>query len=249
MLRVLLSVAAVAVAASAVVAAPCLDTVALTALRAQVAGACDCASATSHGAHVRCVRTQAKLAAQTAGAPASCRAAVIRCAAKSTCGNPTRVACCIEKKGRTTCRVLHDAAACSAKHGTAGACASCCDACAGGACTGGATTTTVPGPTTHTVHVGQGGFRFVPRTLTIAAGDTVHWVWSSGGHDVVSGTVSGGVGHADGTFCSPKDQACASTSTSGAGATYDHTFASPGTFPYFCAPHAGLGMTGTITVQ
>jgi plastocyanin len=33
------------------------------------------------------------------------------------------------------------------------------------------------------------------------------------------------------------------------GATYDHTFTTTGTFPYYCSVHFFLGMTGTITVQ
>jgi len=33
------------------------------------------------------------------------------------------------------------------------------------------------------------------------------------------------------------------------GATYEHTFAQAGTFPYYFSVHFALGMTGTITVQ
>jgi plastocyanin len=32
-------------------------------------------------------------------------------------------------------------------------------------------------------------------------------------------------------------------------ATYEHTFTTAGTFPYYCSVHFMLGMTGTITVQ
>jgi plastocyanin len=291
--RALVALALVSLASSAA-GRSCPDPGALAALRSRIATGCDCAGATTHGAYVKCARAQAK----AAKAPAGCRAAAIRCAAKSTCGKPGRVACCVPRKGRTTCRVVRDAAACGAKHGTAGACASCCDACADAACVAGATTTTTPGGattttaaastgttppsggtttttsggattttpaattttvagattttvggTTHTVQVGQGRFRFVPDTLTIAAGDTVRWVWATSGHTVTSGTVSGGVQSPDGLFCSPSDQGCDAQPASNAGAIYDHTFPTPGTYHYYCSPHAALGMVGTITVQ
>jgi plastocyanin len=76
-------------------------------------------------------------------------------------------------------------------------------------------------------------------------GDTVRWRWDSGGHDVVSG--SGG--NADDRFCSPNDRGCNTNPLSNAGATYEHTFAQAGTFPYFCRPHASFGMTGRVIVE
>ena len=33
------------------------------------------------------------------------------------------------------------------------------------------------------------------------------------------------------------------------GDTFIHTFDTPGTYQYFCQPHVGQGMTGTITVN
>jgi plastocyanin len=42
---------------------------------------------------------------------------------------------------------------------------------------------------------------------------------------------------------------CAAYVTSAAGAMYSHTFVEAGTYPYFCYPHAGNGMTGQIIVQ
>jgi plastocyanin len=59
----------------------------------------------------------------------------------------------------------------------------------------------------------------------------------------------GGVGAADGKFCSPNDVMCTSPTTLGSGAAYHHQFTAAGTYPYFCSPHAGAGMTGTVTVQ
>jgi len=119
---------------------------------------------------------------------------------------------------------------------------------------GATTTTTTPGETTtttlhartHTVMVGQGGaLSFAPANLTIAVGDTVRWVWGSGGHSVVSGTN----GSANNKFCSPSDSGCDNPPLSNMGATYEHTFAQAGNFPYYCSVHFSLGMTGTIKVQ
>jgi len=108
------------------------------------------------------------------------------------------------------------------------------------------TTTTTMGPTTHTVHVGPSEtFTFSPSSLTINVGDTVQWVWDSDVHTVTSGAEC----TADGMFCSPNDTNCASGTTSNAGATYEHTFTTAGTFSYFCTPHCTLGMVGSITVQ
>jgi len=80
--------------------------------------------------------------------------------------------------------------------------------------------------TTHNVTMRD--FSFTPKTLTINAGDTVRWVNQQGSHDVVA---------SNGTFRSafPVQQ-------------FSFTFNTAGTFNYFCTPHAGFGMTGTITV-
>ncbi len=99
-------------------------------------------------------------------------------------------------------------------------------------------------PRTWTVLVGaNGALAFSPPALTIGAGETVHWVWQTSGHTVVSG-----IGHAaDDRFCSPMNKQCSSAPTSKAGDTYDHRFAMSGQFPYFCMQHDG--MTGSIVVQ
>jgi len=113
------------------------------------------------------------------------------------------------------------------------------------------TTSTTMGPTTHMVMVGAGpppSLLFDPATLSIHMGDTVMWVWETPGHSVVSGTVSGGMEMSDGKFCSPSDTNCGTLQVSNMGATYQHTFNTAGSFPYFCQPHGTLGMTGTIEV-
>jgi plastocyanin len=109
------------------------------------------------------------------------------------------------------------------------------------------TTTTLPGAEMQTVTVGpaDGPFSFQPSSVTIHVGGTVRWRFASLGHNVVSG--SGG--NADGRFCSPNDRACGGAPLSNSGATYEHTFTEPGTFPYFCSPHFTLGMTGRVIVE
>jgi plastocyanin len=256
--------------------AACNDAAAVAAVRAAAEAACPCAAATSHARYVRCVAAVIRGVVAGRGLPKPCRRTALACARRSTCGEPGAVACCrTNARGKTRC-TIGPAARCHAQKGGS-ACtrdvASCCDACPAGACVGTTTTTvtattsttrttpslpsattttavgststtTAPGPEVHTVMVGNAGFNFDPPALAIHVGDTVHWMWASSGHNVVSG--AGGT--ADGRFCSPTDTTCAATPTSSAGATYDHTFSAPGTFPYFCSIHYPL-MTGTIDVQ
>lgn len=99
-----------------------------------------------------------------------------------------------------------------------------------------------------TYRVELDGIEFIPADVTIDVGDTVHWVWVSGFHNVESGIVENGAGHADGHFRSGDP---------GFGLTYDLTFDEAflethptprNLFPYFCVVHAGLGMVGSVTV-
>ena len=85
---------------------------------------------------------------------------------------------------------------------------------------------------------------YKPDKLTVTAGTTVTWhQMDPGVHTVTSGTVSqdgGGVTmHPDGTF----DSGQLAT-----GKTYSHTFATPGTYTYFCQIHPAT-MHGEITVK
>jgi hypothetical protein len=67
--------------------AACTDPAAVAAARATAETECPCATATSHGAHVRCVAQ----VASDAGLSGQCRAAVVNCASRSTCGRPGSV--------------------------------------------------------------------------------------------------------------------------------------------------------------
>jgi plastocyanin len=116
--------------------------------------------------------------------------------------------------------------------------------------------TPTPAAGTAMVHVGtNGAMAFFPQSVNVNPGDTVTWIWDSLASDGTPHTVTSGTpGAADGLFCSlpagqaPSPSACNSTSyAQGPGATYSHTFATAGTFPYYCAIHGAM-MTGTVVV-
>src|SRR5437870_1489311 len=107
--------------------------------RAAVAANCYCAA--SHRAYVSCAGQQADATLQNN----DCRKAVVRCAAKSTCGRPGFVTCCRTKTRNgqpvTRCSVRRYSARCTQPAGGSacvGSLSSCCDACTTGGC---ATTT------------------------------------------------------------------------------------------------------------
>jgi halocyanin-like protein len=90
-----------------------------------------------------------------------------------------------------------------------------------------------------TVEVGVdangGAFGFGPPAVHVDNGATVQFEWTGegGGHNVVS--------DGDG----PLDSGSA---VSNAGVNYEHTFEEDGIFNYYCAPHEGLNMKGSIVV-
>ena len=139
------------------------DAQAVADARAQVDADCDCAGAPSHRDYVRCALGVARTRADAGQLRSQCRSAVKRCAAKSTCGKPGAVTCCIERNGSFRCLIRHDATSCAGRGGTTGTAGSCCDTCGGGVPT--STTTSSPATTT-TVYIPPCGFlpgRSVPR--------------------------------------------------------------------------------------
>jgi plastocyanin len=80
-------------------------------------------------------------------------------------------------------------------------------------------------------------FRFVPATVTIAAGDTVRWVWAGGTHSTTSGACTQSACSVDGIW----DSGIRSSGE------FTHTFDTPGSFPYHCRVHLAA-MTGTVVV-
>jgi plastocyanin len=111
-------------------------------------------------------------------------------------------------------------------------------------------TTTGGGAKTVTVNVGPNNQNaFAPSSVDINVGDTVHWVWQGSPHTVTSGAAP----VPDGRFCSnggaQSVAACSGTGyAAGPGKTYDHTFTTAGSFPYFCTVH-GAAMTGVVNVH
>ena len=89
------------------------------------------------------------------------------------------------------------------------------------------------GSGTKTVAVGPGGNVFDPETLTIAPGTAVEFAWKSSGHNVVP--EEGDWGHEP-----LEDQGFSYTTP---------PFEQTGSNEYWCAPHKGAGMVGTIEVQ
>ena len=93
------------------------------------------------------------------------------------------------------------------------------------------------------VQVGP-GFSFNPSTVNISVGDTVRWTWADSGHSVSSGPPC----VPDSQFCSPNDTGCFPGTLSNAGAVYQHTFNTAGSYSYICIAHCLLGMTGVVNV-
>lgn len=81
---------------------------------------------------------------------------------------------------------------------------------------------------------GQGGNIFSPASIRIEPGDWVRWRWALGLHT----TTSGASCVSNGLWASNLN----STTT-----IFERRFGEPpGSFPFFCAPHCGLGMVGTV---
>ena len=88
------------------------------------------------------------------------------------------------------------------------------------------------------VEVGPGGeLRYSPAETTVAVGATVQWAWQSGGHTVTVASQPDG-GDWEGTGSTTHDS----------GYTLQHTFDTAGTYEYYCEPHQGSGMVGTLDV-
>jgi hypothetical protein len=105
------------------------DAADVAAARLAVTTNCDCAGAANHGSYVSCAAKQAR----TTLINKSCKGAVVKCAAHSTCGKPDFVTCCrTDPHGKTSCSTKSSSSACKpAKNGTACVShkSSCCDAC------------------------------------------------------------------------------------------------------------------------
>jgi halocyanin-like protein len=78
------------------------------------------------------------------------------------------------------------------------------------------------------------GIAYGPPAIIVSPGTTVVWEWTGkgGGHNVVS-----------------EDGAFESELIKRADHTFEHRFADPGLFRYFCTPHRDLGMRGGVRVR
>jgi plastocyanin len=121
-----------------------------------------------------------------------------------------------------------------------------------------ATATATSTPTEEadaTIAVGPGGsLQFEPAALRVSQGDTVEWVFESGGHNVschpdAASDVSLPEGAEPFASYDISGDDINHISLNEAGTTYRHTFEVTGEYTYVCVPHVASGMIGTITVR
>lgn len=84
----------------------------------------------------------------------------------------------------------------------------------------------------------EGDLVFDPAEVSVSMGATVEWVWDSSFHTVTPESQPEG-----------ENWSGTGTETHDEGYTHVHTFATAGTYEYFCDPHRGQGMVGTLTVE
>lgn len=89
--------------------------------------------------------------------------------------------------------------------------------------------------------------RFAPTAVTINSGETVEFSNISTFTHTVS-TVADSVIEQQAVKL-PAGAAAFDSGPIAPGATFTHTFTTPGTYQYFCQPHVGQGMIGTIIVN
>jgi hypothetical protein len=108
------------------------DIPALAALRADILASCECATASSRSAFLRCARPKMAAIPEVLLLP-PCRVSTLKCLAHSACGKPGAVTCCrTTANGKGRCVVKPDAAHCTAPKGgsaSLGVSENCCDAC------------------------------------------------------------------------------------------------------------------------
>jgi len=113
------------------------------------------------------------------------------------------------------------------------------------------TETATPESTVVDVAVGpEKRLRYEPESVEISVGDTVRWTAKSPGHNVTSKPgASEKCQNPSGAEPFASYEGDSHFAIMEVGATYEHTFTVPGKYVYVCAPHAGQGMVGDITVS
>ena len=88
---------------------------------------------------------------------------------------------------------------------------------------------------------------FEPDTVRIERGQTVRWENTS----VIVHTVTADPDEAtiDGSVKLPDGASPFDSGTLDPKATFEHPFDTPGTYRYFCIPHEGTKMYGTVIVE
>lgn len=86
--------------------------------------------------------------------------------------------------------------------------------------------------------VTQSGFAFSPSSIAVAVGDTVQFVRTSGSHTVTSGTACAANGLFSSRLSASTPNFIWTVPASVVGSNVG----------YFCVPHCGSGMVGSITV-
>lgn len=89
--------------------------------------------------------------------------------------------------------------------------------------------------------------KFIPDTLKVSTGETVEWRNTS----LMVHTVTADPEEAtlDESVRLPSGAAPFDSGDMDAGDVFRHTFTKPGTYRYFCIPHEGAKMWGTVIVQ
>jgi len=89
-------------------------------------------------------------------------------------------------------------------------------------------------------------FYFDPIGLYVEPGETVTWELDSGEHSTTAYVE--GTGTASVTRVPDGASGWNSGTLTEVGATFEHTFETPGTYDYFCIPHKTLEMVGRVVV-
>ena len=104
--------------------------------------------------------------------------------------------------------------------------------------------------------VGMTAVAFEPATITVDVGDEVVWYNNSARAHSITAYEAGIPDDADyfatGGYETEEAAREAWDGMNGAltnGQRYSHTFEVPGTYDYFCVPHEGSGMVGTVVVR
>lgn len=106
-----------------------------------------------------------------------------------------------------------------------------------------------PLPVPAGVTIAAAGFSFLPPVVAVPAGTMVTWDGILIGHTVETADslqeALDGAGNDPGNSDADPDTFASDLPQGG---SVTHTFTAPGTYYYFCAPHAGAGMVGVVQV-